>query len=247
MPQNIDKLREKASPNVKRIPSLQNRAGDHGFTGAGTSDNSNTQFATLAVWVAGRHDVPLERTLAMLVKRFRTSQDKQGTWGYNYRSPGRPTASPAMTAAGLLGLGAGHGMTPQSPGQNQAGIQDAAIRDGFKALSQHIGKSLGGRALYGRRPRFEVSNLYFSGPFEPRRRDVQLDHDWRQGLVSLGRRVGLVDHQSANGAWNSGGYHNANAIADTSFGLLFLKRANVAKDLSKKLELLIDVKGFGSK
>ncbi len=34
---------------------------------------------------------------------------------------------------------------------------------------------------------------------------------------------------------------------DTCFALLFLKRANLAKDLSKKLELIIDVKDLGNK
>ena len=33
------------------------------------TDNSNTQFAILGIWAAGRHAVPMEKTLALLVKR----------------------------------------------------------------------------------------------------------------------------------------------------------------------------------
>ena len=37
-------------------------------------DNSNTQFALLALWAAQRYDVPMERTLRLLVQRFQLSQ-----------------------------------------------------------------------------------------------------------------------------------------------------------------------------
>src|SRR5262249_46856572 len=37
-----------------------------------SSDNSNTQFAMLALWAAQRHGVPLDRTLARVDRRFRT-------------------------------------------------------------------------------------------------------------------------------------------------------------------------------
>src|SRR5262249_39207659 len=49
----------------------------------GTSDNSNTQFAILALWVAQRHGVPMERTLKLMVQRFRQSQNADGSWGYH--------------------------------------------------------------------------------------------------------------------------------------------------------------------
>src|SRR5262249_10052952 len=40
-----------------------------------TTCNSNTQFATLALWVARRHGVPIDRSLRLIVRRFRTSQN----------------------------------------------------------------------------------------------------------------------------------------------------------------------------
>src|SRR5439155_26471946 len=60
--------------DIITIPKLEPRQKD--------SDNSNTQFAILALWAAKRHDLPLERTLALIVKRFRKGQDREeGSWG----------------------------------------------------------------------------------------------------------------------------------------------------------------------
>ena len=74
---------------------------------APTTDNSNTQFAILALWVAQRHDVPMDRTLRLIANRFQTSQNADGSWGYRYvfgggnaegahglRRPARPRRRP---------------------------------------------------------------------------------------------------------------------------------------------------------
>ena len=46
----------------------------------GGTDNSNTQFAVLALWVARRHGLPVEQALARIDARFRTSQNADGGW-----------------------------------------------------------------------------------------------------------------------------------------------------------------------
>jgi hypothetical protein len=74
-----------------------------------TTDNSNTQFAILALWVAQRYDVPVQRSVNLLAKRFRTSQNTDGTWGYTYAYGSSTSGGPAMTCAGLLGLAIEHG------------------------------------------------------------------------------------------------------------------------------------------
>ena len=68
-----------------------------------TTDNSNTQFAILALWAARRHDVPLSRTLQLMVRRFETSQQRRWELGlplllrrHRFRAPpsherGRPS------------------------------------------------------------------------------------------------------------------------------------------------------------
>ena len=248
-PVDINKAMEKASPRLKAIPSLKDRNGNHGFVPAAQgSDNSNTQFAILAVWVASRHGVPLERTVAMLVKRFRTSQDGHGRWGYHYaRSPKNITdSSPTMTVAGLLGLGAGHGMTAEARGNQSdlGGVQDGAIRAGFEALAPHIGKPL--KSGPGSIGNSNTVNLYFLWSVErvavmynlTKIGDQDWYHDWALALAAC---------QQGDGSWNVGGFHQTNPILDTSLALLFLRRANLAKDLSQKLDKLIDVKGLGSK
>ncbi len=128
---DIAKVLEKASPKMKGLPGLQPPG--KALVTQGNSDNSNTQFAILAVWVASRHDIPMERTLALIVKRFRTTQDNQGRWGYQWAGGG--TQAMAMTCAGLLGLGAGYGMTagPADKATKEPGVQDKAVQNAFKA------------------------------------------------------------------------------------------------------------------
>ena len=41
---------------------------------ARSDDNSNTQFAMLALWAARRHDVPVEVALGLVEQRFRATQ-----------------------------------------------------------------------------------------------------------------------------------------------------------------------------
>ncbi len=45
-------------------------------------DNSNTQFALLALWAARRHDVPVECAALLSYERYRRTQNQDGGWGY---------------------------------------------------------------------------------------------------------------------------------------------------------------------
>jgi hypothetical protein len=91
---------------------------------ADNSDNSNTQFAILALWISRRQGIPVEKALARSEARFRASQQPDGGWRYmiNTGSPNPPVlggpgggivvggSSPSMTCAGLIGLAAGYGI-----------------------------------------------------------------------------------------------------------------------------------------
>ena len=48
----------------------------------------------------------------------------------------------------------------------------------------------------------------------------------------------LLAKQNKDGSWTGGNYWGSNNILDTCFALLFLKQANLAKDLTNKLQLL---------
>ncbi len=55
------------------IPALQAPVPAKPFPTQDASDNSNTQFAALGLWVTGRHGIPIERALALLTTRSSSS------------------------------------------------------------------------------------------------------------------------------------------------------------------------------
>ncbi|HEY2911411.1 MAG TPA: hypothetical protein VGI99_14265 [Gemmataceae bacterium] len=65
-------------------------------------DNSNTQFALLAVWISRKHGVSIERSMQAVEKRFLNTQMPSGGWPYSDRLD--IEGSPSMSCAGLLGL-----------------------------------------------------------------------------------------------------------------------------------------------
>src|SRR5262249_20466314 len=84
----------------------------------GPGDNSNTQFACLALWVGRRHGLPIEAALTRLDRYFRGTQLQDGGWSYT--PPQRPANAPAppggsstatMTCAALLALAIVDGAT----------------------------------------------------------------------------------------------------------------------------------------
>src|SRR5262249_35179387 len=125
----------------------------------GPTDNSNTQFATLALWSARRYDIPMKRTLNLLVLRFRSSQNQNGSWGYRYRFGGGEGESAPMTCVGLLGLGVGNGIA-QDGDQDDPNLallraRDPRLVNGVVALTKHVG------APVGRMEKIDQPNLYF--------------------------------------------------------------------------------------
>jgi hypothetical protein len=210
------------------------------------ADNSNTQFATLAMWAAGRRNLPVERSIDLLARRFRASQFDDGTWGYQARRPG----TPAMTGAGLLGLAVGHGLDAD-PSRKKS-IKDASVDKGLKALGAHVGKPFGadikrkvklgprGRLIRMGRPQSPI-NMYFLWTVE---RVGVLYHvremdgkDWYRWGVEL-----LLQAQKDDGSWHEGNYWGSTMPIDTCFALLFLKRANLASDLTRRLDFVVEGK-----
>jgi hypothetical protein len=208
------------------------------------SDNSNTQFATLALWVARRHGLPVEPALKRVEARFRTTQNADGGWSYFDRnSPimrtrmGGSTAS--MTCAGLLGLAVADATVleitrknPDAPPGRDVN-KDANLRHGLLALSTAIGLPQAAHHKPGSRPRIAAvggRTYYFLWSLE--RVAVALDRktigkkDW----YAWGAEI-LLANQQADGTWQG---NFAACGADTCFALLFLKRANLAPDLTSQ-------------
>jgi hypothetical protein len=86
-----------------------------GLINSSTGDNSNSQFALLALWVARRHQLPAaDAALAAVAHRFRSTQNADGGWGY-YPPPENPHSTTAtMTCAGLLGLTVAYGVAGEA-------------------------------------------------------------------------------------------------------------------------------------
>src|SRR5207247_2321152 len=102
------------------------------------------QFAILAMLVARKYDVPLDRCLALIVQRFRNSQRPDGRWTYNgvgevTHPDGR--VKPNMTCAGLLGIAVGFGLDNKHQGRPE---DDPDVKRGLAYLSQQVGNPSGG-------------------------------------------------------------------------------------------------------
>jgi hypothetical protein len=192
-----------------------------------TTDNSNTQFAILALWTAQRHGVPMKRTLNLIVRRYVTSQNADGGWGYHYRFGGGEATSPQMTCVGLIGLAVGHGLAnPAAAGQQ---VRDPRILNGFVTLSKHIGQPA------DRLINLPLENLYYLWSLERVAVLYDLpaigDKDWYR----WGAEILVANQNNLAGNWAEGKYPGSSPPLDTCLALLFLKRANLVKDLTARL------------
>src|SRR5262249_54493676 len=110
--------------------------------------------------------------------------------------------------------------------------KDPAIRKALGVLARHLDT----HGAPGQRPIGNIG-LYFLWSVE--RVGVLYNlrtiggKDWYRWGADL-----LVKHQGADGSWACGGYWGSSHHVDTSFALLFLKRANRTRDLTRKLDFL---------
>ncbi len=189
-------------------------------------DNSNTQFSMLALWVSRRYGIPVDRAIVDVAHRFRISQLPDGSWTYQYSPPGKPNLyhnTPAMTACGLIGLALGHGVNPQ--GEKTLLEKNPQVQAGLAKLAKFLEKD-------DLESEFHKKRYYFLWTMERMAVIYGMkkigDVDWYRWGVDL-----LLKHQSDDGSWR-GEYEKAGC--DTCFSLLFLKRVNLAEDLTKKIK-----------
>lgn len=235
IPERIKRLPVMQDPALHVLQDPLNRGEDTFLT---TTDNSNTQFAILALWRAQQYDVPTKCSLNLIVRRYLTSQNTDGSWGYHYQFSGgaEPIRLPnAMTCVGLIGLAVGHGLAqPRPAGQP---VQDARIINGLIALSGTIGQPVEHPG------KLSMQNLYFLWSLERVAVLYNLptigDKDWYR----WGAQV-LVRNQASEGNWAGGLYIGSKPTIDTCLALLFLKRANLVKDLTAKLPFSADALNY---
>ncbi len=233
-------------PNLRELPLVLNQGRGKGqqlLRAGGSGDNSNTQFALLAIWAARRHDVPADQALLATSQRFMTTQTDDGGWGYTTTKHG---ATAPMTGVGLIGLAMGHGaapeiirINPQDPKDIvvKPALEDPTIQTGLKALSQHIGQP----SLDPKANNFAVESLYFLWSLE--RVAMLYDLKTINGKDWYGWGAqNLVYNQHADGQWPTSFYHGANPSLNTCFALLFLKRSNLVQDLTNNLRLYTGIR-----
>jgi hypothetical protein len=207
--------------------------------GMGAVDLSNTQFALIALWVARRHGIPVENAYAFVEHRLRRLQLQNGGWGYLENKAGPAMAmmapdtraTPQMTCAALMGLAMAYAANPSLRGVKRDMTRDPAVRAGFQALIPVIGDPKGVESAPVLSQR--AANRVYYTLWTLERMAVLFDFkrlggkDWYKWGAEI-----LLRNQQGNGSW-LGAY--ADGGADTCFALLFLKRANLAADLTAKL------------
>jgi hypothetical protein len=180
--------------------------------------------------VARKHGLPVDRTLAMVEARFRSSQNNDGSWGYTEHSSERPDS---MTCAGLLGLGVGQGIV-RAPDARGDAPKDPQIEKGLRFLSRSVGRDTGPRMGPGRILGVQsLGDLYYLWSLERVAVAYDLQTIGGKPWYPWGASM-LVEHQHPDGSWAD----NFPGTIDTCFALLFLKRANVARDLTARLKNL---------
>jgi hypothetical protein len=207
-------------------------------------DNSNVQFAALALYVARRYNIPSDEALIAVDRHFRATQNPNGGWAYD---PPHPESTASMTCAGLLGLAIAHGLYAEQKGAKEKNLlKDKSLVAGLHALSTVVGDPApgaatvqtlanGGRSYYFLWTLERMAVIYGMKKINGK--------DWYHWGAQL-----IVGNQATDGSWK-GEFHEGNC--DTCFALLFLKRANVAPELTsimekknKQLEKLPDLGTF---
>ncbi len=203
-----------------------------------SGDNSNTQFSMMALWVGRRYGMPVERQLLLTEQRFRNFQFETGGWSYefekNKNAPKTADTSPslAMTCAGLLGLALGHASDPSRAKVDLA--KDERVRAGLGAVASTIGNPIGDRAKAAAQAK---SGRIYYALWSLERMAVAYNlegkHIGTKDWFGWGAEL-LLSVQYPDGAWRG---DFAQGSCDTCFALLFLKRVNLAADLTAKVKV----------
>ncbi|MFO0799862.1 MAG: HEAT repeat domain-containing protein [Gemmataceae bacterium] len=212
-------------------------------------DNSNTQFGILAAWACRKYGLPADGALDLIERRFHATQAPDGSWTYGSDTVG-VAGSPAMTCAGLLGIATAIGRREEKRAKTEApkGEPPAKTNDPFfNPPPRPDGKAAGPKRPLDVRDQAAVRGFgYLGAALRAGHQDLKKLYSlWsleRVGVLYGVDKIGGVDWyaggsdylvalQAADGAW-PGEY---GPEVDTSFAVLFLCKANLARDLSRRV------------
>lgn len=236
---------DKLAAQLRTLPVVRNQGLKKGSLElravSGATDNSNTQFALLALWAARRYQIVSDVALLTAHQRFEATQFADSTWDYQPMGTPRISLNNTMTCVGLLGLAMGHGVAPEVLKRNpndpediitKPALQDPRIVKGLKALAQYIGAVAADKDSVG-----PVENMYFIWSLERVAMLYDLNSIDGKDWYGWGAQ-NLLKHQNSAGSWPSRGYPGDSAHVNTCFALLFLKRSNLVQDLTVHLRVV---------
>jgi hypothetical protein len=212
-------------------------------------DNSNTQFAGLALWIARKYGLPVDQALGRLESTTRQQQYSNGGWEYNRRVQQGPQGRAmmmgmmvegAMTCSGLLSLAVNSGavndrareQNPKAKKRVRHPERDPAVRAGFAVVAASMGEpeDNNGRQPPRLMPTPRKDPYYFLWSVERVAMIYGLKTIGKKDWYKWGAET-LVGNQAADGSWTA----TYGGVVDTSFALLFLRRSNLAPDLTMAL------------
>jgi hypothetical protein len=246
---------------INRVPVGRAVTDGPAKMGIGHDDNSNTQFATLALWVGRRHGLPVDKAVGQINLRYRSTVNADGGWGYipslGLPGPRNNDSAASMTCAGLLGLTVAYGVATEvveekaeaakdkesKPRAVQDPAKDPALTRAIAVLATAVGYPTAKLKEMGRPteiPRIGGRSYYFLWSLERACLALDLDtiggKDWYEWGSEL-----ILANQAQDGSWQGDYAHHR---ADTCFALLFLRRANFVRDLSARMKGKLDHKAL---
>jgi hypothetical protein len=233
-PQSEDALLAKLSSN-----SYQPQG-----TGKQYTSHSMTQFALLALWGSAKHDISIRPALLLTATHFQNTQHADGTWIYLAKPGSMASRRDSNTCAGLIALamqntlGADRtlfrGQLNDEPVVNP--VADAQRKKAFVHLANIIGRDAKGTPVKSKTGVGTIihadawGDYYFLWCLERVAVIYDLKTIGGKDWYEWGSRL-IVEHQQMDGSWRD--LHGD--VNDTCFALLFLTRANLARDLTERI------------
>ena len=222
----------------KVTASVLTRRGELPPKGDGPGDNSCTQFAVVGLWVASRWGVGIDDTMKAVDDRFVTTVREDGGWTYNHSQEGAASRD-SMTFAGLFCLTVAKATRIR---QEQEAARRTASAPRTERTTDAASQSLLDDPVYAkgleRAGQFaggigQNSARYFIWSVERLGVLLELDRFGEIDWFDKGSTA-LVKSQKEDGSWANSNTNWGN-LADTSFAILFLRKANLGSDISRLL------------
>jgi RNA polymerase sigma factor (sigma-70 family) len=176
---------------------------------APAGDNSNTQYAIMALDAASAAGIAIDKKLWREIRDFYVqTQLADGGWTYSSAEGAHPTLS--MTCAGLSGL-----LVARKHEKDKDAALDGAVAKGLRYLGENFRLDLAGNRFYLLHALSRSGRLAEKKMLPEKEKDQE--HDWYAEGTQL-----LLKTQEVNGSWEEKPAGTEPPVVATSFALLFL-------------------------